>query len=54
MDEGKDREKNKGCVCGCKTYTPGIMHEIQDNLSLEAFAIVRKKKKKTHDFQIFA
>lgn len=41
MDEGKDREKNKRCVCGCKTYTPGILHEIQDNLSLEAFGGVQ-------------
>lgn len=39
MDKGKDKEK--GCVCGCKAYTPGILHELQDNLSPDAFGGVQ-------------
>lgn len=41
MDKGKDREKNKHCVCGCKTYTPGIRHKMLDNLSPETFGGVQ-------------
>lgn len=33
MDKGKDKEKRVVYV-GCKAYTPGILHELQDdNLS---------------------
>ena len=39
--KGRTGEENQGCIRGHKACTPGIPHEMQGNLSLEAFGEVQ-------------